>query len=101
MIIDRKRQLIDHVISASQTLFKSKSFFLSPLINCPGKGVPDGKYYLQITKVSPSNLLFQEMVLTQDGDNIIFRMWTFKKGRDWDVLNLEKNKKHIYLREIT
>jgi murein DD-endopeptidase MepM/ murein hydrolase activator NlpD len=98
---DRKHVLIDYIIQTTFTLMRGKGNLLSPPALCPGRGMPDGKYYIQAALINPDNLHFQEMVLSQKGDNILFRQWTFKRESGWDVLNLEKNKKKVFLVDIT
>ncbi|MBI9104429.1 MAG: M23 family metallopeptidase [Spirochaetales bacterium] len=96
-----KEDLIEYIISASLSMMGKNGFVVTPGVNCPGRGMPDGKYYLQITRNSDVNILLQEMVQSYSGENFIFRLWTFRKEKSWDILSLEKNKKHIYLRDLT
>ncbi len=100
MLKNRKDSLIEHIINTSFSIMGESQAIVSPCVNCPGKGMPDGKYYIQLTRISSNNLLLQELILNSHGDNIVFRHWTFKKEKKWDVLSLEKNKKHIYLRDL-
>ena len=95
-----KEDLIAYIIKLSLSMTEERAFFVSPGVNCPGKGMPDGMYFIQITRLSGVNILLQEMIQTSAGENLVFRIWTFRLQNTWDVLSLEKNKKHIYLRDL-
>lgn len=97
--MNRKDSLLLSVISLSREWMGAGGHSLTPRIRLQGIGVPDGEYYLQVTRISDINLLIQEFILTRDGENQLFRIWTLKKERQWEVVSLEKNKKHVYLRD--
>ena len=97
--MNRKDSLLLSVISLSREWMGGRGHALSPRVKLRGIGVPDGEYYLQVTRISDVNLMIQEFVLNRDGENQLFRIWTLKKERQWEVVSLEKNKKHVYLRD--
>lgn len=98
--MNRKDKLLQSVISQCQHWMGEAGYTLTPRIHCQGNGMPDGKYYLHISRINAVNIMVQEFVLSPDGENILYRLWTFKKEKQWEVLSLEKNKKHVYLRDF-
>ncbi|MBI9106501.1 MAG: M23 family metallopeptidase [Spirochaetales bacterium] len=87
---------IRRIIEAAGNWLGDSRSFSSPVIEFSGK-CRTGRFYLLITRVNSKNLHLQEIVTAEDGENRIFRNWTFKKEGEWQVLSLEKNGKHIIL----
>ncbi len=57
----------------------------------------NGRFYINITKVNEHNIHLQEILVANDGENRIFRNWSFKKDGYWQVLSLEREGKHVIL----
>ena len=97
--MNRKDELLESVISLCREWTGTANHILTPRVHCQGRGVPDGKYYLNVSCISAANIMIQEFVLSPLGDNILYRQWTLKKDRRWTVLSLEKNKSPVYLKD--
>ena len=86
---------IRHIIDAAERWLAEDRSFSSPVIEFKGK--KSIRFFLQITRVNSKNIHIQEIVTAEDGENRIYRNWTFKKEADWQVLSLEKDGKHVIL----
>jgi murein DD-endopeptidase MepM/ murein hydrolase activator NlpD len=84
------------IIDAAELWLGGKRSYSSPVIEFSGRKMR-GRFFMVITRVSPENIHIQEILNAEDGENRIFRNWTFKKEEYWQVLSLEREGKHVVL----
>jgi len=87
---------IKRIIKAADSWLGDSRAFSSPVIEFSGKRKA-GRFFILITRVNSKNIHLQEIVTADDGENRIYRNWTFKKEVGWQVLSLEKDGKHVIL----
>lgn len=98
--MNRKERLLHSVVSLAHDWMDGGQSVVTPPVECAERSAPEKNYYLHVSLITPSNLLIQEFTLGPDGANVLFRLWTFRKEREWDVFCLEKNKSPVYLRDL-
>ena len=87
---------IKRIIEAAESWLGDSRSFSSPVIEYSGKS-GKSRFFLLVTRVNARNLHVQEIITAKDGENRIYRNWTFKKEGEWQVLSLEKDGKHVVL----
>jgi murein DD-endopeptidase MepM/ murein hydrolase activator NlpD len=87
---------IKRIIDAADSWLGDMRSSSSPVIEFTGRRAA-GRFFILITRVNSVNIHIQEIITSEDGENRVFRNWSFKKQEEWQVLSLEKDGKHVIL----
>lgn len=95
-----KHELIEEISGLSIQWLKNNSAYLSPRLPFRGRHEPDGFYFIQLTRLTPDSLQIQEMILNHQSESRPMRVWSLKKERHWEALNLEKNNHPVAIKNL-
>ncbi|MDC7125015.1 MAG: M23 family metallopeptidase [Spirochaetales bacterium] len=95
-----KSNIIRRIISASEQWLGKDRSFSSPLIDFKSEEIT-AQFFIVVNRVSSTNLHIQEIIVSTDGVNHVFRNWTFIKDGEWQVLSLEKEGRHVVLVDLS
>lgn len=99
-MLEKKKILVERVIHIVTDWLKDDRTFTSPLVQCQHGRSGEGKLFISVTRISSGSLLIQEGYALSDGENRIYRSWSFLKEGGWDVAGLEKNGKAVVVRNL-
>jgi murein DD-endopeptidase MepM/ murein hydrolase activator NlpD len=97
----RLEHLTDQIIHILLKRLGEKRAESASPIRCQVNGMLPGTYTISSIRISPAEILLQELVSTKIRGTIVYRSWTFRKEeKKWYVAGLEKLGKPIFYRAI-
>lgn len=92
--------IIDRLIRISGYWLNGKTNYNSPAVRCGSQGIKSPVYTIIITRLAKDIMLLQENFISHSGIQKIFRSWTLKKEKKWEVSSLLKNGKQVYVNDL-
>ena len=95
-----KEQLTLRIVEYALHCLGEHISYTTPLIPSIIDGRASGKYFLLISRPKDDSLMVQELVEEDNGVNLLFRTWSFKKNEYWQVVSVERMGKQIFLEDL-
>jgi murein DD-endopeptidase MepM/ murein hydrolase activator NlpD len=92
--------IIDRLIRIAGFWLNGKTNYNSPVVRCGDRGLKSPVYTIIITRLAKDLILIQEDIISPAGIHRVFRSWTFRKEKKWEVSSLEKNGKQVYINNL-
>ena len=95
-----KEKLILRIVDYGLHQLQDHVSYSSPVVPCRLADRVTGEYFLVVSRPQENTLLIQEVVEEDNGVNIVFRSWSFKKRSHWEVVSVERMGGRIFLEDL-